>query len=409
MAACVYVECEAAALVVQQLHAHLSSSSPSFRGQWLLLRRVRMARLHPSPGAAVGIDGLQPPSASFVLDRKDSLIERLPNYHHLVVHATTGGIGTQALAPPAAPPWMTGAVAGATAAAAAGGGMVMMPPNLAPAAPDTAHHAIARRAPPVVPRPPGTVTLELLPPGVAERAGRLGAHGAACTRPAADLCPERLHRHQQRPSTGNASLAHASARPLSGARAMSGAHAMLGTHAAPSPNLGAAASPLTVVTLPPGIAPSALAATPLSIRQCLDEVALSTAPRLLLVRARVLGAFPTDPRMWTTRDDAGAGGVDALLAPWQYQMVLQLADEYEMSVTLGAALLAAEGEAFFPGLPAADLGASNATLAALRARMSAVCDGGVAEFALWACRPDEMDRSTWGVAFHIVATQCLVH
>jgi hypothetical protein len=90
-------------------------------------------------------------------------------------------------------------------------------------------------------------------------------------------------------------------------------------------------------------------------------------------------------------------------------MVLQLADEYETSVTLGAALLAAEGEAFFPGLPAADLGASNATLAALRARMSAVCEGGVAEFALWACRPDEMDRSTWGVAFHIVATQCLVH
>ena len=238
----------------------------------------------------------------------------------------------------------------------------------------------------------------------------MGAHGAACTRPAADLCPERLHRHQQRPSAGHAPLAQAVAPPLPAARAVANPTASTSTNAA--------ASPLTTVTLPSGIVPSPVAAPPLSICQCLDETAL--APRLVRVRAKVLRALPTDPLLWTVLDPAadGISGCGAIgsndtatmrRAPWRYQLVLQLADEHLAGVTLGAALLGAEGEAFFPGLPAADLSASNATLAALRARMGALCDGRVAEFALWACRPDERERSAWGVAYHVVATQCLVH
>jgi len=91
-------------------------------------------------------------------------------------------------------------------------------------------------------------------------------------------------------------------------------------------------------------------------------------------------------------------------------MVLQLADADDGQAHLGAALLGAEAEAFFPGLPAADLRRCNATLAALRSRVAKLCDRDAppSVFVLWACRPEEAEAGSRGVAYHVVGTQCEV-
>ena len=186
----------------------------------------------------------------------------------------------------------------------------------------------------------------------------------------------------------------------------------------------AALPPLTVVRLPPVPSPlvRGLGGTgPLSLRQALDLHA--STPCLLHVRARVLRAYPSDPRLWTCRerdaaeprddgddgDDGGREHVGGLRTAWRYRMVLQLADVAERDAYIGAVLDGAEAEQFFHGLPAANLRESNATLAALQARVGALCaDDREADFALWACRPQDGDRSESGVAYHIVGTECLI-
>lgn len=153
-----------------------------------------------------------------------------------------------------------------------------------------------------------------------------------------------------------------------------------------------------------------------SLRRAIDEHAQVTAatPRLLRVRARVLRVFPTDPRLWTARamepDTAPVvAAVGAMETPWVYRMVLQLCDADARDVSVGAVLADAEGAAFFGGgLPPADLCQCNATLAALQARVAALCDGRVLELALWLSRPREDETSERGVAYHIVGTQCLL-
>ena len=103
-------------------------------------------------------------------------------------------------------------------------------------------------------------------------------------------------------------------------------------------------------------------------------------------------------------DGGGGGGGHA------YRMVLQLSDEYDDKVYLGAVLAGEEGSAFFLGLPPANLRESNASLMALRTRVAALCSPGAppAEFGLWVCTPQAGAVPTrTGVAFHVVGTRCL--
>ena len=150
------------------------------------------------------------------------------------------------------------------------------------------------------------------------------------------------------------------------------------------------------------------------------DYAQKEAPALVRVRARVLRALPLDPILWTCADgaaahaaqdataEAGVAGSERGEARWAYQMVLQLADVDMARAYIGAILLGDEAEAFFPGLPAADLRESNATLAALRARVATLCDGTPVEFCLFACRPDPADTSMRGIAYHVVRTEGLL-
>jgi len=198
-----------------------------------------------------------------------------------------------------------------------------------------------------------------------------GAHGALCTRDPSDMLPPQLLRHQ-----------HSSV---------------------DSPTMAVPQS-LTVLRLPK----RTTSTLPLlTLRTAMDQ--RSSAPCLVRVRARVLKVLPTDPRLWTTATDAQgaamAGGDHS--AAWSYGMVLQLGDAEEENVYVGACLVGEEAEHFFPGLPAADLHKSNATLAALRARVAALEQAGPSEFCLWAFRPSPSDLSDRGVAYHIVGTQCV--
>ena len=88
--------------------------------------------------------------------------------------------------------------------------------------------------------------------------------------------------------------------------------------------------------------------------------------------------------------------------------MLHLADAEDEPASIGAILADEHAETFFPGLPAADLRRSNASLAALCARVAALRDGGATTFCLWACRPNPDDTTPHAVAYHIVATQCLI-
>ena len=134
-----------------------------------------------------------------------------------------------------------------------------------------------------------------------------------------------------------------------------------------------------------------------SISQVQD--AHRTVPSIFRVRARVLQAFPDDPRMWTVANSE--------LGPdcYEYRMVLQLSDE-DRNVRLGAILQGSEAARFFLGLPPTDLSVSNASLACLRARVDALRAASFAEFCLKSCRPDPANTSETGVAYHIFGTTC---
>ena len=115
------------------------------------------------------------------------------------------------------------------------------------------------------------------------------------------------------------------------------------------------------------------------MKQALDHHA--AAPCLLRVKARIRRAFPAEPLLWTARDDASSA--TAHDAAWEYRMVLQLADTADDKAYLGAVVAGESASTFFAGLPPTDLSRSNASLFALRQRVTALCaesappDGGV--------------------------------
>jgi hypothetical protein len=337
----VWLDRKVASPVAEHVLSHLRlGRSAAYRGGWLRLRNARLVR-GEAGGGGMADAAAALREVALVIEPNTSLM-RVPDFH--------ASVPSSAVAEPAATRDAT--------ASGARGGTAAPPANRAASAP----------------APPSRASgLRLLPPGVPKEAEVRGAHGAVCTRAASDLQPDQLHRHQQ--------------------------PAAYDPRGASRPSARSVLARSTQLTLPTVTVESMRV---LSLREALDSH--GHAPCLLRVRARVLSAFPTDPRLWTYNRSAGGGEREA----WSYRVVLQLADEREESVFLGAALLDDEASAFFHCLPPADLHKSNATLASLRKRVDALCASGATEFCLWACRPLAGETSERGVAFHIVATQCLV-
>ena len=349
--------------------AGVGGGAGDYAGGWVRLRNVNVVARSGGHGTA----------AVAVLVHKDSSVMRLPDYHADVAAATASLPQPAQADPRGAPPSCA-------------------PPHPAPA----------------VPRPPAH-GVTLLPPGQASPAIRLGAHGAVCTRPAADLLPESLHRHQAQQPSLNPAISGGGGGIRSGNGATTTATTTANT-AMSSAVGGASCAPLTIVSLPPSVAspPPPL----LTVKQALDHHA--AAPCLLRVKARIRRAFPAEPLLWTARDDASSA--TARDAAWEYRMVLQLADTADDKAYLGAVVAGESASTFFAGLPPTDLSRSNASLFALRQRVTALCAESAppTEVCLWACRPEaaaapreahsnhQEPSGVHGVAFHLVFTQCMV-
>ena len=143
----------------------------------------------------------------------------------------------------------------------------------------------------------------------------------------------------------------------------------------------------------------------LSVRQVQDKHAL--APGVMRMRARLVQVLPKDPRLWTCAASPAEGGGEPEGAParFSYRMVLQLEDVEAKQAWLGALLLDEQAEAFFPGMPAADLRRDAPSLRRLRAAVSRLRErSALLELGLVSYRPDPHDASETGVAYRVVST-----